>query len=94
MTIDEAEKKQNEFDGVFGALSVYSAKKKIYIETKNKLLDNAKKKRAEKKLLKSLKMEYFCSIMMKEKNKSLEINKKKIRSEMKMVSPITKSLRD
>ena len=59
MTINKAEKKQNEFDGVLGALSVCSAKKKIYIETKNKLLDNAKK-RTEKTLLKSLKMEYFC----------------------------------
>ena len=41
MTRDEAERKQNEFDGVFGALSEYSAKKKIYIEAKNKLLNNA-----------------------------------------------------
>ena len=49
MTIDEAEKKQNEFDGVFGALSVYSAKKKIYIETKSKLLDNAKKTKGQRK---------------------------------------------
>ena len=49
MTIDEIEKKnKNKFDGVLGALSVYSAKKKIYIETKNKLLDNAKIKGREK----------------------------------------------
>ena len=36
------EKKQNEFDGVPGALNVYSAKKKQYTDAKNKLLDNAK----------------------------------------------------
>ena len=54
-------KKENEFDGVLGALSVYSAKKKEYTEAKNKLLDNAKNfYKGEKKLLKGLKMEYFC----------------------------------
>ena len=42
MTIDEVERKQNEFDGVFGALSKYSTKKKVYIEAKNKLLNNAR----------------------------------------------------
>ena len=42
MTINEAERNQNEFDGVLGALSEYSAKKKEYIEAKNKLLSNAK----------------------------------------------------
>ena len=36
------EKKQNEFDGVPGALNVYSTKKKQYTDAKNKLLDNAK----------------------------------------------------
>ena len=43
MTIDEAEENQNEFDGVFGALSIYSAKKKEYIEAKNEILNNAEK---------------------------------------------------
>ena len=38
---DEAKRKQNEFDGVLNALNVYSAKKKEYIDAKNKLLDNA-----------------------------------------------------
>ena len=42
MTIDEAEQKQNEFNGVLGALTVCSAKKKEYIEAKNKLLHNAR----------------------------------------------------
>ena len=42
MTINEAERNQNEFDGVLGALSEYSGKKKEYIEAKNKLLNNAK----------------------------------------------------
>ena len=43
MTKDEAEKKQDEFDGVLGALSTYSKKTKEYIEVKNKGLNNAKK---------------------------------------------------
>ena len=43
MTIDEGERKQDEFDGVLGTLSVYTAKKREYIESKNKLLKNAKK---------------------------------------------------
>ena len=43
MTIDEGERKQDEFDGVLGTLSVYTAKKREYIEAKNKLLKNAKK---------------------------------------------------
>ena len=42
MAIDEAEGKQNEFDGALDALSEYSAKKTKYIEAKNKLLNNAK----------------------------------------------------
>ena len=41
MTIDEAERKQDEFDSILGALSAYSTKRK-YIEAKNKLLNNAK----------------------------------------------------
>ena len=41
ITTDEAKRKQNEFDGVLNALNVYSAKKKEYIDAKNKLLDNA-----------------------------------------------------
>ena len=43
MTIDEAEQKQDEFNAVPDTLSIYSAKKKEYIEAKNKLLNNAKK---------------------------------------------------
>ena len=42
MAIDEAEGKQNEFDGALDALSEYSPKKTKYIEAKNKLLNNAK----------------------------------------------------
>ena len=42
MTIDDAERKQNEFDGVLGALSEYSTKKKKYTEAKIKPLNNAK----------------------------------------------------
>ena len=43
ISIDEAERKQDEFDGVLGALSTYFAKKKEHIEAKNKLLNNTKK---------------------------------------------------
>ena len=43
MEIDEAEGKQDEFDGVLDALRAYSAKKKEYLEAKNRLLNNAKK---------------------------------------------------
>ena len=42
LSINETEKKQDEFDGLLGALSTYPAKKKAYIDTKNKLLNNAK----------------------------------------------------
>ena len=42
MTIREAEKKQDEFDGMLGGLTTHSAKKKEYMEAKNKLLNNAK----------------------------------------------------
>ena len=62
MSIDEAERRQDEFDGVLGALSTHSTKKKEYIEAKNRLLNNAKKKKntkGEKKILEGLKMEYF-----------------------------------
>ena len=49
--------------------------------------------RGEKKLLKGLKIGIFSLIMIKKKNKSLGIKRKKI-SEMKMVSLIMRSLRD
>ena len=42
MSIHEAERKQDKFDGLLSALSVQSAKSKEYIEAKNKLLNNAK----------------------------------------------------
>ena len=42
MTIREAEKKQDEFDRMLGGLTTHSAKKKEYMEAKNKLLNNAK----------------------------------------------------
>ena len=42
MTIDEAEIKQDEFNSILGVLSNYTPKAQKYIETKNKLLDNAK----------------------------------------------------
>ena len=61
MTIDNVEMKQNEFDAKLNALSRYSPRNQKYIETKNKLLDNAKNfYKGRKKLLKALKKEYFC----------------------------------
>ena len=49
MSIDEAERRQDEFDGVLGVLSTYSTKKKEYIEVKNRLLNNAKKYKGREK---------------------------------------------
>ena len=43
LSINETEKKQDEFDGLLGALSTYPAKKKEYIKAKNKLFNNANK---------------------------------------------------
>ena len=60
MSIDGAERRQDEFDKVLGALRTYSAKKEEYIKANNRLLNYAKKiTMDEKKLLKGLKMEYF-----------------------------------
>ena len=60
MSIDGAERRQDEFDKVLGALRTYSGKKEEYIKANNRLLNNAKKiTMDEKKLLKGLKMEYF-----------------------------------
>ena len=88
--------KKETFDGVFGALCICSAKKRKYIEAKNRLFNNVKKfTRGEKKLLKSLKIEYFRQIMMmKKKMNKLDTKKKKLMSEMKMLSLIVKGFRD
>ena len=95
MSINEAERKQMEFDGALRALSTYPAKKKKYLEAKNKLLNNVKTfTREEKKLLKCLKMEYFRLFTMRNKKDNLDTKKKKITSEMIMVFLIIKSLRD
>ena len=42
MSINEVEQTQDEFDAVLGALSKYSPRDQIYIETKNELSYNAK----------------------------------------------------
>ena len=95
MSINEAERKQMEFDGALRALSTYPAKKKKYLEAKNKLLNNVKTfTREEKKLLKCLKMEYFRLFRMRNKKDNLDTKKKKITSEMIMVFLIIKNLRD
>ena len=92
MSIDEAERKQDVFHGSLSALSTYSSKWKECIEAENNLLNNAKKfTRGEKNLLKGLKVEYFRGIMMKEKNQSLGIKRKKIISAIIMCFLITKS---
>ena len=41
MSINKAERKQDEFDAVLNALSEYSPRDQKCIEAKNKLLDNA-----------------------------------------------------
>ena len=83
MSIDEAERKQDVFHGSLSALSTYSSKWKECIEAENNLLNNAKKfTRGEKN---------FRGIMMKEKNKSLGIKRKKIISAIIMFFLITKS---
>ena len=95
MSINEAERKKNEFDRALRALSTYPAKKKKYIEAKNKLLNNVKTfTREEKKLLKCLKMEYFRLFTMRNKKDNLDTKKKKIISEMITVLLIIKTLRD
>ena len=49
-TVKETERRQDEFDVTLGALSIYPAKKKKYLEAKNKLLNNAKENlQAERK---------------------------------------------
>ena len=42
MTINDAEMKQDEFDSMLSSLSNYTPKTQKYIESKNKLLNNAK----------------------------------------------------
>ena len=64
LLIDETNRKQNEFDGVLGVLSIYSAKRKEYIQAKNNLLKGSK-------------MEFFRLFMKKKKNKSIGIKQKK-----------------
>ena len=60
MTIDEAERKQDKFDGVLTALSTFSAKRKEYIEAKNKLLNNAEKiSNGREKVIEGFKNEIF-----------------------------------
>ena len=48
-TIDEAERKQDEIDGVMGALKKYIPRNNKYVEAKNKLLSNVKMKIMKKK---------------------------------------------
>ena len=43
ITIDEAEKKQDEFNAIIGILESYTPRNNKYVEAKNKLLNNIKK---------------------------------------------------
>ena len=60
MSINEVEQKQDEFDAVLGALSEYSPRDQKYIETKNKLLYNAKHfYKGRKKIIEEFKNKIF-----------------------------------
>ena len=60
MTIADAEMKQNEFDTKLNALSRYFPRNQKYIETKNKLLDNAKNfHEGRKKIIEGIKKGIF-----------------------------------
>ena len=59
MTINEAKSKQEKFKKMLRALGDYIPRNQKYNESRNKLLDNAKRfYEWRKKLLKVLKMEY------------------------------------
>ena len=80
ITIDKTEKLQDEFNAIIGVLENYTPRNNKYVEARNKLLNNVKKKftRREKKLLKGLKTDFFYLIMMKRgKNKRDTKEKKK-----------------
>ena len=84
MSIDQRERKQDKFDGVLCALSTYSAKKKEYIEAKNKLLNNAKKiQKGREKVIEGFKNEIFpLNYDVEEKQKSRDREEEnKIRNE-------------
>ena len=59
-TIDEAERKQDEIDGVIGALKKYIPRNNKYVEAKNKLLNNVKKfHEGREKIIEGFKTEVF-----------------------------------
>ena len=60
MTIDEVERKQDEFDAVRGVFKEYSPRDQKYIEAKNKLLNNAKNFcKGRKKIIERFKNKIF-----------------------------------
>ena len=64
-TIDEVERKQDEFSAVIGALKKYTPRDNKYVEVKNRLLNNVKNfYKGREKIIEGLKMEYFDFIMM------------------------------
>ena len=63
MSINEAEQKQDEFDAVLNALRGYSPRDKKYIETKNKLLDNAKNFYKRKKVIEGFKNKNLSNLL-------------------------------
>ena len=93
--INGAERKQDKFDTTLGALSIYPAKNKK-LEAKNKLLNNANKfYKGREKIIEGFKNKIFPLYYdEEEEEQELDTRKKKIRSEMKMVSLIIKGLKD
>ena len=56
------QKKKETFDGVFGALTIYSTKKRKYIEAKNRLFSNVKQfQKGRKKIIEEFKNRIFPS---------------------------------
>ena len=93
ITIDDAERKQDEFDVVLYRLNKYTPKNPKYIEAKNNLVKNVEKFYGGRKR-KYLIRKYFRFFAMKYWRKKLDSRKKKKILEMKTVFLITKNLQD
>ena len=72
MTIDEAERKQHEFDGVPDPLSIYSAKNREHIEANTRHVDNGKKiYKGRERIIEGFKTETFLLNYDKEEEQEL-----------------------
>ena len=84
ITIDEVERKQDEFNAIMGVLEDYTTRSNKYIEAKNKLLNHVKKiYEGREKLLRGLKTEYFLLIMMKCTRNEWNLKEKKKKKKKK-----------